>query len=1000
MLTPVPAMQFRPRSRSEAPYPGLRSFGREEADIFFGRDDHVDEMIGKLEAYRFVCVTGPSGCGKSSLARTGLMNALEAGFMPKAGPDWLFVDFTPGDRPMNRLFEALGDALADGLSLEGYEQLASELSQLFEGMVEQRSRNLNEALSIVPEAAGRPVLLLVDQFEELFRYGQLNPHGAAKFVQVLLQTAAATSNIYVAITIRTDELDRCVQYPGLTKALNDSQFVTPTLDRYQLKEAIEGPLALFQMRADPDFVVWLLNSVEDEIDKLPLMQHALKLMYAKKVAKAEEATGPDANVLSYRDYLATFGDPQAGGVGPGVSLGHAMSHRLDALYEKLPDRLKQPTQWLFCTLTAINTRKRDIRSPTRMGVLAEIINQPLEETKRIVERFAAHPGNYLRVREVGTHEREHIVDVSHECVLRHWLTLRDEWLREEEISVSHLETLASQAETDQHERNEHPWRRAILGTTLLNPSQRSFYTNWWKDRRPSLAWAERYLRRRAFDDEQPNEAERKKAAERYENTVRYIDANVKRHGLLVWLRALGFTFVVGFAIFLTREFWQGKFNEVNELKEDAERQLNVQIQENEEELGSVNQFYKQEVIPKLRTVPSEDIEDFSSNEVTNCSMRDSEFCTRLATVAASRLTVEQLYDALAIPICESQLVATTIGSLTQYGQAYCQAKLPPVGDRPMESSIAPRLKIAFDLGRQLANTQSTRSDARAVLRAVAQNQPNVPTVFRNLGFATLADPTVWPRHKFATAGSCSYRALELSCEDPFVSDELNYSGRQLVALLRSFGLDDTAVVALGTLARQLFKTASEIENHPLVEAEDKSPLEVENWRNGAEAAADAARALRYSRDCDAGASGGACELVDELYEQAALAWRKVIVRAEGFAEASYRMKRELSFGLGKAALYFSEDHRFREVAEEIFEAEALAGIVEEIIAWRQPLHPRYPAVLAMMRCLQGSFEEAAEAAELIPIKAPKKYQELRDEALACEEADDLATYFSKERLTK
>ena len=33
---------------SEAPYPGLRSFRRHEVDIFFGRDDHIDEMIAKL----------------------------------------------------------------------------------------------------------------------------------------------------------------------------------------------------------------------------------------------------------------------------------------------------------------------------------------------------------------------------------------------------------------------------------------------------------------------------------------------------------------------------------------------------------------------------------------------------------------------------------------------------------------------------------------------------------------------------------------------------------------------------------------------------------------------------------------------------------------------------------------------------------------------------------------------------------------------------------------
>src|SRR5690349_14351959 len=48
------------------PYPGLRSFKKEESDIFFGRDDHIDEMIAKVAERYFLCITGPSGCGKSS----------------------------------------------------------------------------------------------------------------------------------------------------------------------------------------------------------------------------------------------------------------------------------------------------------------------------------------------------------------------------------------------------------------------------------------------------------------------------------------------------------------------------------------------------------------------------------------------------------------------------------------------------------------------------------------------------------------------------------------------------------------------------------------------------------------------------------------------------------------------------------------------------------------------------------------------------------------------
>src|ERR1700680_583346 len=67
------------------PYPGLRSFGMEEAEIFFGRDEHIDDLLGRLQKRRFLGVVGPSGCGKSSLIRAGLIPALQAGLAAPSG---------------------------------------------------------------------------------------------------------------------------------------------------------------------------------------------------------------------------------------------------------------------------------------------------------------------------------------------------------------------------------------------------------------------------------------------------------------------------------------------------------------------------------------------------------------------------------------------------------------------------------------------------------------------------------------------------------------------------------------------------------------------------------------------------------------------------------------------------------------------------------------------------------------------------------------------------
>src|SRR6185436_14982976 len=62
-----------------APYPGLRPFQPNESPIFFGRDEHVADMLTILENHRFLAVVGPSGSGKSSLVLAGLIPALARG---------------------------------------------------------------------------------------------------------------------------------------------------------------------------------------------------------------------------------------------------------------------------------------------------------------------------------------------------------------------------------------------------------------------------------------------------------------------------------------------------------------------------------------------------------------------------------------------------------------------------------------------------------------------------------------------------------------------------------------------------------------------------------------------------------------------------------------------------------------------------------------------------------------------------------------------------------
>lgn len=493
-------------SGSSSPYPGLRSFQRSEFDIFFGRDDHVSEMLKKLAASGFLCVTGPSGCGKSSLARTGLFNALEAGFLDGCGSDWIYCDMHPETDPLNRLAAALAQAIVEGESGRGAPEPASsnieaieELESLFLNYIERRSSDLNGALDSVTLVASRPVVILIDQFEEIFRYAQDDPHEASRFVDVLLKTAAAKLGVYVVITIRTDELAKCSHYSGLTGAINQSQFLTPSLDRFQMKEAIEGPISLFNGTVTPELSIWLLNGLEEQLDKLPLMQHALRLLYI--AARRRKPDGHISIGLSdfYRAFEINQNDHEL------KSLGHdalktSLSHRLDSIYERLSPEDQKIARNLFCLLTTLESRGRDIRRPVKLGAATAAIECEFDQLVAVISVFKDGSESYLRI--AGEHDGidpGDTVDVAHECILRLWEHLQAKWLPEEQASAESIRFLGQLArERDEIAKGGTVDR--LLGHGLLKGLTRRRHQEWWSTWCPNAEWATRYLEKLDWSD--------------------------------------------------------------------------------------------------------------------------------------------------------------------------------------------------------------------------------------------------------------------------------------------------------------------------------------------------------------------------------------------------------------------------------------------------------------------------------------------------------------------
>lgn len=449
---------------SAAPYPGLRPFRADEADIYFGREQQVDALLGRLQRTRFLAVTGPSGCGKSSLVSAGMIPALETGFAADAGAHWQVVTMTPGAHPMARLAASLAAQLG------GAEDAALTAASLRSGPL-----GLIEAVREAKLAAGTNLLLLVDQFEEIYRYWEKGDRDEADaFVALLLASVARREQpIYVVITMRSDFLGECALFRGLPEAMNDSQYLTPRITREQCQLAITGPARVFGGEVDAQLVNRLLNDFGPDPDQLPLLQHALMRMWERAGVRARETGG--APQLEPGDYDALGG------------LAGGLSNHADEVLRELSPAQQAIAEVMFRGLTERGMGKRDTRAPARICDLAAVAGVTPDDVYPVVEAFRRPDRSFL-VPPAGTPlTPQSLLDIGHESLIRQWRTL-GEWVEREARSAAQYQRLKVTAQL---------WQRGEEAL-LRNPGlERAL--EWRAQERPGAAWAHRYGSAQEFD---------------------------------------------------------------------------------------------------------------------------------------------------------------------------------------------------------------------------------------------------------------------------------------------------------------------------------------------------------------------------------------------------------------------------------------------------------------------------------------------------------------------
>jgi WD40 repeat protein/ABC-type Mn2+/Zn2+ transport system ATPase subunit len=346
--------QTPPPYDARCPFRGLSPFRTEDREFFMGREALTAKLAGRLKDYPFLAVLGPSGSGKSSLVLAGLVPLLQK--------DVAYL--TPGTDPLGHLASALHS----------------------------------------PQQ-----VVVVDQFEELFTL-TVDASTRRAFIERLLQVKEQQP---VVLTMRADFWGDVAAYEHLKEEMQAHQELVAPMDAAELRSAMEQQASHVGLRFEADLPQTILDDVQGEPGAMPLLQHALLLLWNRRHGRW----------LRTAEYRAIGGVQQA------------IAHTAEDVYAGLSAAEKERMRDIFLRLTRLDDEsalgeRRDTRRRVR---LAELVPAGADQagTVNLVSRLA-DARLAVTSRDPVTGEDE--VEVAHEALIRYWPRLQS-WLEQDRTGL-------------------------------------------------------------------------------------------------------------------------------------------------------------------------------------------------------------------------------------------------------------------------------------------------------------------------------------------------------------------------------------------------------------------------------------------------------------------------------------------------------------------------------------------------------------------------------------
>lgn len=398
-----PTTEARAVTLPPCPYQGLFAFREQDAPVFFGRELITERLVKAVTETSLVAVVGPSGSGKSSLVFAGLLPRLRLlGAARSAGDKtWCIASVRPSGDP----FYALAAELARLREPKPSEaEWLGSTRDLVDTLRRGDTSLADVIVQILTERGGSRLVLIVDQFEELYTLC-VDSEIRQRFVSNLAGAIDTWSGLRkpsfsLVLTLRADFWEHALSHRSFADALQDSDLNLGPMTRRELRRAIENPAKRLGVTFEPGLVERILDEVGGQPGNLPLLEFALTLLWKQQMD----------GLLTHDSYEAIGG------------VTGALTHYADDVYGELSQAERERARRALLRMTHPGIRTRDTRRVARRTEFRQ-------DEWKLVQRLA---NARLVVTSREASSGEETVEVAHEAMIWGWGRLR-EWMENDRV---------------------------------------------------------------------------------------------------------------------------------------------------------------------------------------------------------------------------------------------------------------------------------------------------------------------------------------------------------------------------------------------------------------------------------------------------------------------------------------------------------------------------------------------------------------------------------------